>query len=202
MFIYCIIFYAVGILLLYFKVLFGFGFVLVSTIFFIPALIEARKKIRIYRKKRRTEKLRRTQETVIVGGIPQEHHKKKKLQPDVFDYPGINGATSKGKMMEELGLWYDKHAKRFSFEEKKEEEPTRSGTIGRGYRQLNELFNALNYRKRIRIAHDANIGSGHHGDSIKRMVETEAKRRGLYITVIEKGKDIIIETKRSNKRVV
>ena len=202
MVIYCIFLYAVGVALLYFKALFGLGFILVSTLFFVPTLIEARKKIRGYLKKRRIEKLRKNRETVVVGGTPQEHHHKKKRQPDVFDYPGINGATSKGKMMEELGLWYDKPAKRFSFEEKETIEPTKSSTPGRTYRQLNELFDALNYRKRIRIAHDANIGSGHHGNSIRKMVETEAKRRGVYITVIEKGKDIIIEMKRSKKRVV
>ena len=196
MFIWCIFFYALGVLLLYFKVLSGLGLVFVSTLFIIPTLIEARKKIRRYLKNRRIDKLRKTRETFIVGGEPQEHHKKKK-QPDVFDYPWFDDETSKGKMMEELGLFYKKRTKKVPFTETNIAEHTKSTTPNRTYSQLNALFNALNRRKKIRIAHDANIGSGHHGGSIKRMVEAEAKRRGIDISVRMKGKDIIIERERS-----
>lgn len=72
---YCIFFYVLGTLLLYFKVLFGLGLILVATLFFIPSLTEANKKIKRYLKEQRGEKLRRTRETVIIGGIPQKHHK-------------------------------------------------------------------------------------------------------------------------------
>ena len=71
----CALLYILGLLLFYFKVLFGFGFVIAASLFFIPALTEAKKKVRRYLKERRTEKLRRTRETVIVGGTPQKHHK-------------------------------------------------------------------------------------------------------------------------------
>jgi len=205
MFAYCVFFYIVGVFLLYFKVLYGLGFVFVSTLLFVPTLIEARKKIRRYWKKVRMEKLRKNQETVIIGGIPQDHHHKKKKKSDIFDYyvPIIDDNTSKGKMMKELGLWYEKSKKTISFEEKEPVNTTKSPIPGRTYRQLSKLFDALNHYKRIRIAHQANIGAGHHGDSIKKMLKAEAKRRGLDITVTEKGKDVIISMpKRSEKRVV
>ena len=187
---YCIFFYALGIILLYFKVLFGLGLVFVATLFFIPSLTEANKKIRGYLKERRTEKLRRTRETVIVGGTPQKHHKKKKQQ-EPNKYPVINDFISKGSVMRELGLFYEKKQKKDIVTETIEYE--KSTNPNRTYSQLNELFEALTYRKRIRIAHHANIGSGHHGNSIKKMAKAEAKRRGVNITVRMKGKDLIIE---------
>ena len=188
---YCVFIYALGVLLLiYFKVLFGLGLILVATMFFIPALIEANKKIRGYLKERRAEKLRQIRETVIVGGTPQKHHKKKKQQ-EPNKYPAINDFVSKGGVMQELGLFYEKKQKKDTITEITE--PIKTSNPNRTYNQLNELFEALTYRKRIRIAHHANIGSGHHGSSIRKMVEAEAKRRGLNITVRMKGKDLIIE---------
>jgi len=94
--------------------------------------------------------------------------------------------------MRELGLFYEKKEKKVSFA-RKIIEPVKSSTPNRTYSQLNELFEALTYRKRIRIAHHANIGSGHHGGSIRKMVKAEAKRRKINITVRMKGKDLIIE---------
>ena len=179
--------------MLYFKVLFGLGLVFVSTLFFIPTLGEANKKIRGYLKERRIEKVRRTRETVIVGGTPQKHHKKKK-QREPVECPVINDSISKGSMMRELGLFYEKKPflkKKSSIKEIAE--LTKTSNPNRTYSQLNELFDALNYRKRIRIKHDANIGSGHHGSSIKKMVEAEAKRRGIDISVRMKGKGLIIK---------
>ena len=187
---YCIFFYALGIILLYFKVLFGLGLIFVATLFFIPALGEAIKKVRGYLKERRAEKLRRTRETVIVGGTPQKHHKKKR-QHEYVIYPIIDDSISRGKAMRELGLFYEKKQKKDTVTEITE--PTKTSNPNRTYSQLNELFEALTYRKRIRIAHHANIGSGHHGNSIRKMVEAEAKRRGVNITVRMKGKDLIIE---------
>lgn len=192
---YCVSLYIVGaILLLYFKVLFGLGFIIAATIFFIPALIEAKKKVAGYTKKRRIERLRKTRETIIVGGTPQKHHKKKKNQQQdhPINYPIIDDFVSKGKAMHELGLFYEKKKKKVS--SLKIVEPVKSSSVsGRTYRQLNKLFDALNDHKRIRIAHHANIGSGHHGGSIKKMVKAEAKRRGVYISVRTKGRDVIIE---------
>ena len=192
MLILCIFLYALGVVLLYFKVLFGLGLVFVSTLFFIPALGEAKKKLKGYLKERRAKKLRKARETIIVGGTPQKYHKKKRQQGYVI-YPTIDDSVSKGKAMRELGLFYEKKQKKVSFTEKVIEH-TKSSTPNRTYTQLNELFEALKYHKRIRIAHDANIGSGHHGGSIKRMVEAEAKRRGVPISVRMKGEDIIIES--------
>ena len=188
---YCIFLYALGIVLLYFKVLFGLGVIFVATLFFIPSLTEANKKVRRYLKERRAEKLRRTRETVIVGGTPQKHHKKKK-QREPVKCPAINDFISKGKVMRELGLFYEKKQKKDTVTETTE--PTKTPNPNRTYSQLNELFEALTYRKRIRIAHHANIGSGHHGSSIRKMVEAEAKRRGIDISVRMKGKDVIIES--------
>ena len=188
---YCIFIYALGIILLYFKILFGLALILVATMFFIPALIESNKKIRGYLKKRKAEKLRRTRETIIVGGTPQKHHKKKKKHESV-KCPVINDFISKGEVMQELGLFYEKKQKKASIAEKIIE-PIKPSNPNRTYSQLNELFEALTYRKRIRIAHHANIGSGHHGNSIRKMVEAEAKRREVNITVRTKGKDLIIE---------
>ena len=196
---YCILFYILGVLLLYFKVLFGLGLIFVATLFFIPALIEAKKKAIGYFKKRRIEKLRKNRETIIVGGTPQKHHKKKR-QHEYVIYPTIDDSISRGKAMRELGLFYEKKQKKVSFVEIAE--PTKSSTPNRTYSQLNELFEALNYHKRIRIAHHANIGSGHHGGSIRKMVEAEAKRRRVSISVRAKGKDIIIELTRENKRKI
>ena len=194
----CVLFYIFGILLLYFKVLFGLGLIFVATLFFIPALIEAKKKAIGYFKERRIEKLRKTRETIIVGGTPQKHHKKKR-QHEYVIYPTIDDSISKGKAMRELGLFYEKKQKKVSFVEIAE--PTKSSTPNRTYSQLNELFEALNYHKRIRIKHDANIGSGHHGGSIRKMVEAEAKRRGLSnVSVKQKGKDIIISMSKSTER--
>ena len=105
----------------------------------------------------------------------------------------IDDSISKGTVMRELGLFYEKKQKNISFLEKEITEPTKVSNPNRTYSQLNKLFEALTYRKRIRIAHNANIGSGHHGSSIRKMVKTEAKRRGVNITVRMKGKDIIIE---------
>ena len=187
---YCIFFYILGSLLLYFKVLFGFGLIIVSTLFFIPSLIEAKKKVRRYLKERRIEKLRRTRETVVVGGTPQKYHKKKK-QHEVVKCPVIDDFISKGSVMRELGLFYEKKQKN-TFAEKVIE-PVKASNPNRTYRQLNKLFESLAYHKKIRIAHHANIGSGHHGGSIRKMVKAEAKRRGINITVSMKGKDIIIE---------
>lgn len=200
-FTYCIPFYALGVLLLYFKVLFGFSFILVSTLFFIPALIEARKKIRRYLKKRRTDKLRKNQKTVIVGGTPQEHHKKKKREPDVFDYyvPVIDDVTSKGKMMEELGLWYEKPVKRFSFEEKEEEVVTPQNRERAN--KLDAIFEYLEAFGKVRFSYQSHVGDL-RGKSIGRFVKTEAKRRGLDVTVKDKGKDVIITMERSPKRIV
>lgn len=186
----CIFLYVLGIILLYFKVLFGLGLILVATLFFIPSLTEANKKVKRYLKERRAEKLRRIRETVIVGGTPQKHHKKKKKR-ELVKCPVINDFVSKGKVMRELGLFYEKKQKKDTVTEITE--LTKTSNPNRTYSQLNELFEALTYRKRIRIAHHANIGSGHHGNSIRKMVEAEAKRRGVNITVRMKGKDIIIE---------
>lgn len=193
MLVQCIFLYAFGILLLYFKVLLGLGLVFVATMFFIPTLSEAKKKLAEHAKKRRIKKVRRTRETVIVGGTPQKHHKKKKKR-EPTKYPTINDSVSKGSMMRELGLFYKKKPflKKKSFI-KEIAELTKTSNPNRTYSQLNELFEALTYRKRIRIAHHANIGSGHHGNSIRKMVEAEAKRRGVNITVRTKGKDLIIE---------
>ena len=191
MLVQCIFLYALGVLLLCFKVLFGLGLILVATLFFIPSLTEANKKVRGYLKKRRAEKLRQIRETVIVGGTPQKHHKKKK-QREPIKCPTSDDFVSKGKAMRELGLFYGKKQKKDTVTEITE--PTKTSNPNRTYSQLNELFDALNYRKRIRIAHDANIGSGHHGSSIKKMAEAEAKRRGIDISVRMKGKDIIIES--------
>ena len=198
----CCLCYGAGIVLLYIKSLLGLGLIIIPTLFIIPALIEAKKKLKNYLKERRRIKRLLDSEQIIIGGTPQKHHKKKKREPDVFDYPSINDETSKGKLMEELGLFYEKRTKKASFTETDIEEHTKSTTPNRTYSQLNELFDALNHRKRIRIAHDANIGSGHHGGSIKRMVEAEAKRRGVSISTRMKGKDIVIEMERSPKRVV
>ena len=188
---YCIFIYALGILLLFFKILFGLGLILVATMFFIPALGEAKKKVKGYLKERRAEKFRKIRETVIVGGISQKHHKKKK-QREPNKYPTINDFVSKGSVMRELGLFYEKKQKKVSFAEKIV--PLKSSSVpSRTYSQLNGLFNALNHCKKIRIMHQANIGSGHHGGSIRKMVKAEAKRRGINITVRLKGKDIIIE---------
>ena len=194
---YCIFLFALGILLLYFKVLFGLGLVFVSALFFVPTLGEAKKKLAEHTKKRRIAKLRRTREVVIVGGTPQKHHKKKK-QLESVTYPITDDFVSKGRAMRELGLFYEKKQRNVSFVEKVVE-PTKSSVSGRTYRQLNELFNALGCRKRTRIAHDANIGAGHHGGSIKRMAEAEAKRRGVSISVRAKGKDMIITTQNKAK---
>lgn len=187
---YCVFLYVLGIILLYFKVLFGLGLIFVATLVFIPGLTETKKKVKRYLKERRAEKLRRIRETVIVGGTPQKHHKKKKKHEPV-KCPAINDFISKGTMMRELGLFYGKKQKKDTITEIAE--PTKTFNPNRTYSQLNELFEALTYRKRIRIAHHANIGSGHHGSSIRKMVETEAKRRGINITVRMKGKDLIIE---------
>ena len=187
---YCIFFYVLGIILLYFKVLFGLGLIFVATLFFIPSLTEANKKVKGYLKERRAEKFRRTRETVIVGGTPQKHHKKKKKREPV-KCPAINDFISKGSVMRELGLFYEKKQKKGTVTEITE--LTKTSNPNRTYSQLNKLFEALTYRKRIRIAHHANIGSGHHGNSIRKMVEAEAKRRGVNITVRMKGKDLIIE---------
>ena len=111
---YCIFLYALGVLLLCFKVLLGFGLVFVSTLFFIPTLIEAKKKLAEYTKKRRIEKLRRNREAVIVGGTPQKHHKKKK-QREPIQHLVIDDQVSKGKAMRELGLFYEKKTKNVSF---------------------------------------------------------------------------------------
>lgn len=192
---YCILLYALGTLLLYFKSLFGLGLVFVSTLFFVPTLGEAKKKLAEYTKKRRIKKLRRTRETVIVGGAPQKHHKKKKQQLELVTYPTTDDSVSKGRAMRELGLFYEKKKPK-NFEEKFVE-PTK--VSGRTHTQLNELFNALAYRKRIRIAHDANIGAGHHGGSIRKMAEAEAKRRGVHISIRMKGKDAIITTQNKVK---
>ena len=190
---YCIFFYILGLLLLHFKVLFGLVFIIVTSLFFIPALTEAKKKLRRYAKERRTKKFRRTRETIIVGGTPQKHHKKKKLRKSV-KCPAIDDFVSKGRAMRELGLFYAGGREKVSVVEKEVAKSIKSTTTpNRTYTQLNELFDALTYRKRIRIAHHANIGSGHHGGSIKKMVEAEAKRRGVNITVRMKGKDLIIE---------
>ena len=43
---YCIFLYALGIVLLYFKMLLGLGLIFISTLFFVPTLGEARKKRR------------------------------------------------------------------------------------------------------------------------------------------------------------
>ena len=179
------------ILLLYFDALIGLGVVLISAIFLVPTLIEAKKKVENYLKERKVEKLRRTRETFIVGGTPQKHHKKKK-QREPAKCPVIDDFVSKGKVMQELGLFYEKRGKKVT-DTKIAELPIKPSAQSRAYRQLNELFDALKCRKRIRIAHQANIGSGHHGDSIRKMVETEAKRRGVSISVRMKGGDLIIE---------
>lgn len=189
---YCILCFISGIILLiYFDVLIGLGVILISAIFLIPSLIEAKKKVGSYLKERRAGKLRQIRETFIVGGTPQKHHKKKK-QRQPAKCPVINDFISKGTAMRELGLFYEKKSKKVTFA-KIAELQIKSSAQSRAYRQLNELFDALKYRKRIRIAHQANIGSGHHGDSIRKMVETEAKRRGVSISVRMKGEDIIIE---------
>ena len=190
---YCVLFYVLGVILLYFKELFGLGFIFVTTMFFIPVLTEAEKKVGDYLKERRKEKLRRNRETVVVGGTPQKRHKKKRHRGYVI-CPSIDDFVSKGKAMRELGLFYEKKRKKVFVIEKEIVEPAESSTPNRTYNQLNELFDALDYRKRIRIAHHANIGAGHHGGSIRKMVETEAKRRGVNSTVIMKGRDIIIES--------
>lgn len=197
---YCTFFYAVGVLLLYFKELLGFGFIFIPTLFFIPALIEARKKIRGYLKKRRIENLKKSQETVVIGGIPQKHHKKKK-QPDVFDYPTINDETSKGKLMEELGLWYDKPAKRSSFEEKEEDAVTPQKHERTN--KLDAIFDYLEMFGKIRFSYQSHVGNL-RGADISKSVLREAKRRGLSnVTVKQKGKDVIISmAKRSGKRVI
>ena len=190
---YCIFFYIVGSLLLYLKVLFGLGLIIVSTLFFIPSLIDAKKKTKRYLKERRIEKLRRTRGTIIVGGTPQKYHKKKK-QHEAVKCPAIDDSMSKGRAMQELELFYKKNSssqkERFT---KETTEQTKASNPNRTYRQLNKLFESLAYHKKIRIAYHANIGSGHHGGSIRKMVEAEAKRRGVNITVSMKGKDIIIE---------
>lgn len=201
MFICCIFLYGVGVLLLYFKVLLGLGFVFIPTLFFIPTLIEARKKIRIYLKKRRTEKLRKNRETVVIGGIAQEHHHKKKKQPDVFGYPIIDDETSKGKLMQELGLWYDKPAKRSSFGEKEE----RVATLQKHERtnKLDAVFDYLKMFGKIRFSYQSHVGNL-RGADISKSVLREAKRRGLSnVTVKQKGKDAIISMReRSGKEVV
>jgi len=191
---YCVLVYILGVLLLYYSVLFGLGLVFVATLFFIPALSEAKKKLAEYAKTRRIEKLRKTRELIIVGGTPQKHHKKKQRHELAVEYPTIDDFVSKGKLMRELGLSYEKkkQKQKVSFTETTVEH-TKSPIPGRTYRQLNGLFDALDYYKRIRITHDACIGSGHHGGSIKRMVEAEAKRREVSLSVRMKGKDIIIE---------
>lgn len=188
---YCILCFISGVILLfYFDVLIGLGVVLISAIFLIPSLIEAKKKVGNYLKERRAEKLRRIRETFIVGGTPQKHHKKKKQREHV-KCPTIDDFISKGTAMRELGLFYEKKSKKVTIMKMREQ--IKPSAPSRTYRQLNGLFDALNYRKRIRIAHQANIGSGHHGDSIRKMVETEAKRRGVSISVRMKGGDLIIE---------
>ena len=189
---YCTLCFISGVILfLHFDVLIGLGVILIATIFLTPSLIEAKKKVGNYLKERRAEKLRRTRETFIVGGTPQKHHKKKK-QREPTKCPVIDDFISKGKAMRELGLFYEKKEKKVSFT-KIADLQIKPSTPSRTYRQLNGLFDALNYRKRIRIAHQANICSGHHGDSIRKMVETEAKRRGVSISVRMKGGDLIIE---------
>lgn len=187
---YCISLYILGALFLYIKSLFGLGFIFVATLFSIPELMEVKKKVNGYLKERRAEKLRRTRETIIIGGTPQKYHKKKK-QRELLKCPAINDFVSKGKAMRELGLFYEKKQKKVPIT--KIAEPIKPTIQGRTYSQLNQLFDALTYHKRIRIKHDANIGSGHHGGSIRRMAEAEAKRRGINITVRMKGKDIVIE---------
>ena len=196
--VWCILIYIGGVLLLviFQDYLFPLGLFFIATLFIIPTLIEAKKKLTEYAKKRRIEKLRKTRETIIVGGTPQKHHKKKRQQGYVI-YPTIDDSVSKGKVMRELGLFYEKKQKKVPITAIAK--PTKPSTPGRTYRQLNELFDALNYHKRIRITHHANIGPGHHGGSIKRMVEAEAKRRGVSISVRVKGKDIIIEAHGKNK---
>lgn len=191
MLIYCTLCFISGvILLLYFDALIGLGVILIATIFLIPSLIEAKKKVGSYLKERRAGKLRRTRETIIVGGTPQKHHKKKKQREHV-KCPTIDDFISKGKAMRELELFYEKKRKKVT--DTKIVEHIKTPTPSRAYRQLNELFDALKYRKRIRITHQANIGSGHHGDSIRKMVTAEAKRRGVSISVRMKGGDLIIE---------
>ena len=187
---YCVLFCILGVLLIYFRVLFGLGVILVATLFFVPTLKEAKKKLAEYAKTRRIENLRKTRELIIIGGTPQKHHKKNKHEP--VEYPTIDDFVSKGKLMRELGLSYEKKNPKVSFTETTVE-PTKLSVPGRTYRQLNGLFDALNYYKKIRITHDACIGSGHHGGSIKTMVEAEAKRREVSLSVRMKGKDIIIE---------
>jgi len=189
---YCVLFYILGVLLLYWGVLLGLGFIIVASLVFIPSLSEAKKKLAEYVKTRRMEKLRKTREVIIVGGTPQKHHKKKQKHELVVEYPTIDDSVSKGKVMRELGLSYEKKKQKVSFTETT---PKHTKSVpGRTYRQLNDLFDALDYYKRIRITHAARIGSaGHHGSSIKKMVEAEAKRREVSLSVRMKGKDIIIE---------
>lgn len=196
----CVLFYAAGLYcLLYLKSLFGIGFILVSSLISIPTAIELYRKSIEYAENRRREKLRNNRKTIVVGGVVQgERVHKHKRQTDISDYPLINDETSKGELMRELGLWYEKARGSISFEERKSVEPTRSPTptLGRTYRQLNELFDALNYHKRIRIAHNANLSSNHHGSSIKKMLEVEAKRRGVEVLLKQKGNDLIISKRK------
>lgn len=186
---WCIVFYVLGFIILFlFQFwLFSIAFFLVPTIIIIPVLIEAKKKIGKYVK--RVKKNRKKTVTVVVGGIPSGH--KRKHKQEITSFPVINDEVTKGKLMQELGLWYEKSKKTFSFEEKNTE--PKSSIPGRTYRQLNELFEVLKYRKRIRIARHANIGSDHHGSTIRKMLETEAKRRGVCLSIKMKGKDMIIE---------
>ena len=191
--------YGAGIVLLYFKSLLGIGLIFVPTLFIIPALIEARAKIKRYLKEKRRIKRLLNSNPVIVGGVAQGHHKRKKQQPETFDCPVINDEASKGKLMRELGLWYEKPAKSSSFEEKKVDvvTPQKHERMNK----LNAIFDYLETFGRIRFSYQAHVGNL-RGADIGKSVKTEAKRRGLDVTVKDKGKDVIITMKRSEKRVV
>ena len=197
----CCLCYGTGIVLLYIKSLLGLGLIIIPTLFIIPALIDAKKKLKNYLKERRRIKRLLDSEQIIIGGAPQKHHKKKKWQPAVFDYPIIiDDETSKGKMMQELGLWYEKPAKLVSFEEKKVN--TVTSQKHERTNKLGTIFDTLEAYGKIRFSYQAHVGAL-RGKDIGRFVKIEAKRRGLDVTVKEKGKDVIISmAKRSGKTVV
>jgi len=200
-FLYCILIYIAGILLIIiFKAyLYSLGFFSIATLFIIPTLIELKKEynefITQYRKNRRKLK------TVIIGGLPSEGRKKRKgitTEKRSFFAPPEK-AHVKGEVMSELNLFYDRKPR--ERENQKEEiaikKKERIGTKEQKEAFFKDLFDALEEKKRINITYQTHY-KGYRGKDILKEVKHLVKLLGKEgeIEVVDKGKGGVIIMKK------
>lgn len=196
---------AISIMVFLKAIIFPGGLIFAVILFLPKTIFELRRHIRAYLNERIKAKLMHN--TVIIGGVRGDKHRHKRIQEPrtqkVLGQYQRQILSSKGDIMRELGIPYEKPIKKVNAEAIKPDiKDEKSYAIWTEHQRIHpkalELIRMTEEKGRVIIKEGGGV-SGHHGNTLGALIESAIKRLDTNVELARKGNDLILTLNRGVK---